>query len=63
MSQCFYSERDLAGVLGVSMKTVQGWRFRGKGPPWRKLCGNVRYSVDQFDGWVKAQPGGGGQAA
>ena len=63
----FYSERDLAAVLGVSVKTVQGWRFRGQGPAWRKLAGEknhsggtVRYPIDQFDAWVQAQPGGGG---
>ena len=56
----FYSERDLAAVLGVSVKAVQGWRFRGQGPPWRRLCGAVRYDVAAFDSWVQAQPGGGG---
>lgn len=54
---------DLAGVLGVSVKTVQGWRFRGQGPAWKKLAGSVRYPVDQFDVWVQAQPGGLGAAA
>jgi uncharacterized protein YjcR len=57
----FYSERDLADVLGVSVKTVQGWRFRGQGPAWRRLCEAVRYEVAEFDSWVQAQPGGGGR--
>jgi len=56
----FYSEKDLALVLGISVKTVQGWRFRGHGPPWKKLAGTVRYPIEQFDAWVAAQPGGGG---
>jgi hypothetical protein len=56
----FYSEKDLAAVLGVSVKTVQGWRFRGQGPAWRRLCGAVRYDVMEFNSWVQAQPGGGG---
>ena len=55
----FYSERDLAEVLGVSIKTTQGWRLRGIGPPWRKCCGAVRYDAAQFDAWVRVQPGGG----
>ena len=63
LSRRFYSERDLAAVLGVSVKTVQGWRFRGQGPAWKKLAGSVRYPVDQFEAWVQAQPGGGGQDA
>ena len=61
VSKRFYSERDLADVLGVSVKTVQGWRFRGQGPAWRRLCGAVRYPVNEFETWVQAQPGGGGQ--
>ena len=56
----FYSERDLAGVLGVSTKTLQGWRCRSLGPPWRKFCGAVRYDASEFDAWVRAQPRGGG---
>jgi transposase len=63
----FYSERDLAAVLGVSVKTVQGWRFRGQGPAWKKLAGarnhsggTVRYPIDQFNEWWQGQPGGGG---
>jgi predicted DNA-binding transcriptional regulator AlpA len=62
VSRRFYSERDLAAVLGVSTKTIQGWRLRGKGPPWKKLCGSVRYDVQACDAWTAAQPGGGGTA-
>jgi hypothetical protein len=61
VSRRFYTERDLAAVLGVSVKTVQGWRFRSQGPPWRRLCGAVRYDVVEFENWVAAAPGGGGQ--
>jgi predicted DNA-binding transcriptional regulator AlpA len=57
----FYSERELAAVLGVSVKTIQGWRFRSEGPPWKKLAGTVRYPAEQFDEWVAAAPGGGGR--
>jgi hypothetical protein len=63
VSKHFYSERDLADVLGVSVKIIQGWRFRGRGPAWKKLAGAIRYPVDQFEAWVNAQPGGGGAAA
>jgi hypothetical protein len=56
----FYSERDLAAALGVSVKTCQGWRFRSQGPPWRRLCGTVRYDVRELEAWVRAQPGSEG---
>jgi len=61
VSKRFLSERDLAEVLGVSIKTLQGYRLRGSlGPPWKKLGGSVKYPADQFEAWWQAQPGGGG---
>jgi hypothetical protein len=59
VSKRFFSERDLADVLGVSIKATQGWRLRGIGTPWRKYCGTIRYDVPEFDAWVQAQPGRG----
>jgi len=56
----FYSETELAAYAGLSARTLQGWRLFGKGPPWRKLCGSVRYDVTAFDSWAAGQPGGGG---
>jgi predicted DNA-binding transcriptional regulator AlpA len=56
----FLSERQLAAILSVSVKSLQGWRLRGRGPAWKKLGGNVRYPLLEFQAWVQAQPGGGG---
>lgn len=56
----FLTERDLASMLNVSVKTIQGWRFRAKGPPWRKFCGAVRYDAGAVEQWAESQPGGGG---
>jgi hypothetical protein len=59
--QRFFSEREIAETLGLSIKTIQGWRFRRSlGPPWKRLQGSVRYPADQFEIWWQAQPGGGG---
>lgn len=62
VSRRFYSERDIATILGVSVKTIQGWRFRGGGPPWKKFAGTVRYSIDEFSTWESACEGGGERA-
>jgi Helix-turn-helix domain len=62
VSKRFYSERDLAEVLGVSIKTLQGHRLRGIGAPWKKIQGSIRYPVEMVDAWLAAQPGGGGAA-
>jgi predicted DNA-binding transcriptional regulator AlpA len=59
----FLTERDLASMLSVSVKTIQGWRFRGQGPPWRKLgqgrTAAVRYNLAEVEAWIAEQPGGG----
>jgi hypothetical protein len=59
----FYSEIELAAYAGLSIRTLQGWRLRNQGPPWRKLGGAVRYDLVAFDAWAASQPGGGGGLA
>ena len=51
-SKRFYSEREIALILAVSVKTVQGWRFRRGGPPWVKFAGSVRYSIAELEQWI-----------
>jgi hypothetical protein len=53
----YVSERDLAVISGISTKTLQGWRLRGIGMPWRRFGGAVRYSVQDFEKWAAVQPG------
>jgi predicted DNA-binding transcriptional regulator AlpA len=36
-------EHQVAQVLNISVRTLQGWRVRGGGPPFVKLGGAVRY--------------------
>jgi len=56
----YFSEREMAEYCGIAIRTLQGWRLRNQGPPFRKLCGAVKYDINEFDAWVKACPGGGG---
>jgi hypothetical protein len=63
VSRRFFSEADLAAYAGLSVRTLQGWRMRGLGPPFKKLCGSVRYDIEGFEAWVSACDGGGGRAA
>lgn len=55
----YLSERDLAAVSGLAVRTLQGWRLRGFGPPWRRLGSAIRYSLAEFHQWAASQPGGG----
>ena len=45
------NEREVADILGISVRTVQEWRQSGEGPPFLKLTsrkrGMVRY--DPYD--------------
>lgn len=41
----YLTERELASRLGLSVKTLQGWRLRGQGPPVTKLGPSLRAAV------------------
>jgi hypothetical protein len=60
MGKKYVSERELSEYSGIAVRTLQGWRMRNQGPPWRKFCGTVRYDLVAFESWASGQPGGGG---
>lgn len=41
--QTALKERQAAEVLGVSIRTLQAWRYKRTGPDYLKLGGAVRY--------------------
>ncbi len=51
----FVNERRAAELLGVSRFSLQGWRFRGKGPPYH-IVGSRRilYKVDDLREYIEA---------
>jgi len=47
---------EAAAYLRVAVKTLTQWRWRGKGPPYRKVAGNlIRYVQGELDQWMAAQ--------
>jgi excisionase family DNA binding protein len=46
--------KQAAHWLGVSVRTLEDWRARGKGPPYFKVGGGVRYSVRELETWLEA---------
>ena len=42
-------EKEAAEVLGVSVKTLQAWRFYCKGPKYLKVGRAVRYPMEYLD--------------
>jgi transposase len=46
------SQKQLAERLGVSQRTIEGWRQRGNGPAYLRLEGRVAYrlaDVERFE--------------
>lgn len=46
------SEREVAELLGLSMRTLQEHRFRGVGLRFIKLGRAVRYSLEDVEAYV-----------
>lgn len=49
------SVKDLAAELGVPLKTVYNWRYRGYGPPSANFGQHVRYRREDVDAWIEQQ--------
>lgn len=44
-----------AHYIGISVHLLNKWRSQGKGPPYYKLGGIVKYKRKDLDEWVEAQ--------
>ena len=45
-------EKQAAALLHVSVKSLQGWRYRGGGPGFVKLGRSVRYAMTDLEDFV-----------
>lgn len=48
------SEREAAGHLGISVRTLQDWRQRRTGPAYSKVGRRVVYDVIDLDAFFAA---------
>jgi len=55
------SPADVAEMLDVSVHTLRGWRNADSGPPWYKIEGSVRYSLDDLLEWIERNTADGTQ--
>ncbi len=47
-------EQEVASKLAISVRTLQAWRAKGKGPKFTKLGRAIRYSYRHVVEWIDA---------
>jgi hypothetical protein len=55
MTDAHFSQRDLARRLGLSPRTLEGWRWRGTGPRFVKAGGRVLYRLEDVEAFEETQ--------
>jgi DNA-binding transcriptional MerR regulator len=55
MTDTHFSQRDLARRLGISPRTLEGWRWRGTGPRFVKAGGRVLYRLEDVEAFEAEQ--------
>ncbi|WP_346232010.1 helix-turn-helix domain-containing protein [Parafrigoribacterium mesophilum] len=51
----FLTQAEVAVLLGVPERTLEGWRLTKCGPPWLKLGRHVKYDGDDVLAWAREQ--------
>jgi hypothetical protein len=56
MPETYLLPDEAATYLRVAVKTLTKWRWLGKGPPYRKVAGNlIRYVREELEQWMAEQ--------
>jgi len=50
----FLTTADAAARLGLAPRTLERWRWAGRGPAFRKFGGCIRYALADLDAWADA---------
>nr|WP_245865790.1 helix-turn-helix domain-containing protein [Prauserella marina] len=50
-----WTVEDVSDYLGVPVKTLYQWKWRGEGPPVRKIGRHLRYDPDAVMRWVDGE--------
>ena len=48
MAEQFISQQNLAARWGLSERTLERWRWQGKGPRYIKIGHRVRYRLEEI---------------
>jgi predicted DNA-binding transcriptional regulator AlpA len=55
----FKTDHEVARFLGLSVRTLQNWRFVNRGPRYIKFGKSVRYRQEDILTFLASMPGGG----
>ena len=50
----FLKTSEAARILGLQSKTLERWRWAGRGPAYRKLGSAVRYDSRELERWAES---------
>ena len=51
--EAYLTETEAGERLGFSIRTLQGWRMKGGGPPFLKISARaIRYRASDLDAWI-----------
>ena len=54
MTQKLLSPKELADMIGVTVRTLQMWRMFGEGPDYKRLNGRlIRYHIDDVNAYLR----------
>ncbi len=53
------TDREVAGIMQVSVAWVRRQRLLNAGPPYRRLGGCIRYDPAELRSWLSSRPTGG----
>lgn len=50
-----WTPSEVARYLGVPVRTLYAWRYRGEGPPGLRVGKHLRYRRTEIDAWLGSQ--------
>lgn len=52
--EAWWSPEYLAACLGIPVRTIYSWRYRGEGPKGYRIGRHVRYRPEDVESWLEA---------
>jgi len=56
LTETYLSEKEVSKIMGLTVRTLQTWRVKSKGPKFMKYGGRlVRYKIKDITNWMSSQ--------